>query len=228
MTRTAEEADELVRLSRRSKVPLQIGHIERFNAAVGMLRQLKEKPRFIEALRQGPFDGRIKDVGVVQDLMIHDLDIILELLEHSPVTKMEAVGVNVITPFEDIANVRLHFENGCVANVTASRISMERVRKIRVFQRSSYLSIDYMNQKVAMLRLKEGMTLNVTNFREAIVREQVPIQTKEPLRMELLSFIQCVREKLEPAVPPEHGYAALKLALDITEEVRKNMGSIRG
>ena len=228
MTRTAEEARELLQIARRLKVPLQIGHVERFNAAVTMLDKLKEKPRFMECLRQGPFDGRVKDIGVVLDLMIHDLDIILELVGDSPVTHVEAVGINILTPFEDIANARIHFKNGCVANVTASRIASDRIRKIRVFQANSYLSIDYMRQKVTMLKVKPGAELNPANFKENIVREEVPITPKEPLRMELASFIQSVRQGTAPVVSGDHGYAALKLAIEISKQIRKNMKKIRG
>ncbi len=224
MTRTAEQAKALLDISKRLKVPLQIGHVERFNAAIDMLQKLKQTPRFIESIRQGPFDGRVKDTGVVLDLMIHDLDIILDLVDDSPVVQLEAVGVNVLTAFEDIANARIHFKNGCVANVTASRISPERLRKIRVFQPSSYISIDYMNQKVTVLKLKQGLqaggSIDPQHWRDAIQREQVPITRKEPLRMELISFIQCVKEKKDPKVSGQHGYAALKLALDIVKAVR--------
>src|SRR6202047_5446655 len=180
ITETPEEAQELVRLAKERGVVLQVGHVERFNPVLSALEQRLTKPRFIEAHRLSPYPERSTDIGVVLDLMIHDLEIILHLV-HSPVQNIDAVGVAVLSRGEDIANARIRFENGCVANITSSRISPEQMRKIRVFQEDVYLSLDYQNQSGEIYR----------RTAEGLKREDVEIEREEPLKRELAAFIEC-------------------------------------
>ncbi|HEX4086503.1 MAG TPA: Gfo/Idh/MocA family oxidoreductase [Chthoniobacteraceae bacterium] len=208
ITETAEDARKLVELSQQAGRILQVGHVERFNPVMSKLEELLTEPRFIEAHRLSPYPNRSIEIGVVLDLMIHDLEIILHLVR-SPVTSIDAVGVPVLSRGEDIATVRLHFENGCVANVTASRISPEKLRKIRVFQREGYVSLDYQNQTGEIYRLGPG----------GIVREAVEIEKDEPLKRELASFIECAKQGKQPKVSGYEGAAALELAVEITRRI---------
>lgn len=215
---TTDEAEDLVRLAQQKGVILQVGHVERFNPVLGFLEERARSPRFIEAHRLAPFppprEGlhpRGTEVNVVLDLMIHDLEIILHLVG-SAVRDVRAVGVPVLSGSEDIANVRLLFESGCVANVTASRISPERMRKIRVFTSDAYLSLDYQNQAGEVFRKTPS----------GIVRDEVPIEKGEPLALELRSFADCVRRRDRPVVSAEHAAEALKLAVEITRRMRQD------
>jgi len=208
---TVEDAAELVAAARECQRVLQVGHIERYNPVLRELESSLTRPRFIESHRLSPFPGRSIDIGVVLDLMIHDLEIILHLVK-SPVDKIDAVGVPVLTRREDIANARLRFANGCVANITASRISPEKMRKIRVFQEDTYVSLDYQNQSGQLYR-KEGME---------IVREEVAIEKDEPLKCELADFVACAREGGKPRVTGHEASAALDLAIEITRLIEQN------
>ena len=214
---TTAEAEELVRLAREHGCILQIGHVERFNPVLGYLDSINKPPKFIEAHRLAsyppPRDGaapRGTEVSVVLDLMIHDLEVILHLVG-SPVTAIHAVGIPVLSPSEDIANVRLVFANGCVANVTASRISPEKMRKIRVFLPDSYVSLDYQAQEGLVYR-KEGMR---------ITRDKVPLEKGEPLANELRSFVRCVAGRNQPLVSGDQAAEALKLAVAIIQRLRE-------
>ncbi|MCD5397499.1 Gfo/Idh/MocA family oxidoreductase, partial [candidate division NPL-UPA2 bacterium] len=153
ITRTVEEAEKLIKLANRNKLIFQIGHVERYNVAVREMEKLVKSPRFIESHRLAPYQPRGTEVGVVLDLMIHDLDIILYLV-NSPLKRIEAIGVAALSQHEDIANARLLFENGCVANVTSSRLSRERLRKLRIFQNDSYISLDYLSQEIDFYQKK--------------------------------------------------------------------------
>jgi predicted dehydrogenase len=206
ITETPEQAQELVKLAKERGVVLQVGHVERFNPVLSALERRLTKPRFIEAHRLSPYPFRSVEIGVVLDLMIHDLEIILHLVR-APVKSIDAVGIPVLSKGEDIANARIRFQNGCVANVTASRISPEKMRKIRVFQQDAYLSLDYQNQSGEMFRLVNGM----------ITREAVEIERDEPLKRELLSFVECSRKGIQPVVSGSEAAAALELAIEITE-----------
>ncbi len=206
ITETPVQAEELVRLAREGSLILQVGHIERFNPVLSALEQRLTRPRFIESHRLTPYPFRSVEIGVVLDLMIHDLEIILHLVR-SPVQSIDAVGVPVLSKGEDIANARIRFENGCVANVTASRISPEKMRKIRVFQEDAYLSLDYQAQAGEIFRLIDGQ----------ITRETVAIEKEEPLKRELQSFVECARRGLQPVVSGSGATAALELATEITE-----------
>ncbi|MGA3171937.1 MAG: Gfo/Idh/MocA family oxidoreductase [Chthoniobacteraceae bacterium] len=215
ITETTEDARKLVELSNEAGRILQVGHVERFNPVMSKLEELLTKPRFIEAHRLSPYPNRSIEIGVVLDLMIHDLEIILHLVR-SPVKSIDAVGVPVLSRGEDIATVRLHFENGCVANVTASRISPEKLRKIRVFQREGYVSLDYQNQTGEIYRLAGGR----------IVREEVEIEKDEPLKRELAAFVDCARQGKQPKVSGYEGAAALELAAEITRRIEEHAATI--
>ena len=205
ITQHYEEAVELVELARDKPLILQVGHIERFNPALEALEKLLTQPRFIEAHRLSNYPTRGVDIGVILDLMIHDLEVILHLVQ-SPVVSLDAVGIPVLSATEDIANARLRFENGCVANITASRISPEKLRKIRVFQEDTYLSLDYQGQSGEIFRKQNGN----------IHREKVAIERREPLKMELDEFLRCAAEGGEPRVGGPQAAAALELAIRIT------------
>jgi predicted dehydrogenase len=209
---TVEDAQALVDASRKWERLLAVGHVERFNPVLKQLEGRLTKPRFIEAHRLSPFPNRSMDIGVILDLMIHDLEVILHLVK-SPVVGIDAVGVSVLTPTEDIANARLRFENGCVANVTASRISPERMRKIRVFQEDCYLSLDYQQQEGQMYA---KVDTGISKF-------DVEIEKGEPLMGELRSFVDAVARGEKPAVTGQQGLAALELALKVTELARLGM-----
>jgi len=214
---------------------LQVGHVERFNPVLSALEARLHQPRFIESHRLSPYPNRSTEIGVVLDLMIHDLEIILHLVR-SPLLSVDAVGVPVLSASEDIANARLHFENGCIANLTVSRVSPERLRKIRVFQEDCYLSLDYMRQEGFVYRMAEehrresslltklfasGDTTLVSEFAgRKILREPVPIEKGEPLKRELLDFVRCAKAGAEPKVSGREATAALALALDITNRIQ--------
>ena len=232
---TPAHARELAEAAARQGCVLQVGHVERFNPVLHALEAQLQNPRFLEVTRLSPYPNRSTDIGVVLDLMIHDIEIILHLVR-SPLVSLDAVGISVLGRGEDIANVRFRFENGCVANVTASRISQERVRKIRVFQENAYLSLDYKNQSGYLLRLARddertssglgkliGLATDskiVTDFSgKRIVREPVEIEKGEPLKIELESFLNCAREGLKPKVTGLAAADALDIALEITRRI---------
>jgi predicted dehydrogenase len=236
-TETPEQAHALCTLAQQRGLVLQVGHIERFNPALSALEARITRPRFIEASRLSPYPGRSLDVGVVLDVMIHDLEIVLHLVR-SPWEQVDAVGVSVLSKREDIANVRIRFANGCVANITASRISQDKLRKIRVFQQDAYLSLDYQNQSGYLLRMaredeQESSLLGkligvatdasiVTEFAgQRIVREPVAIEKGEPLARELASFVECARAGAAPKVGGREATAALELALEITRRIEQ-------
>jgi len=215
------EAERMVALAQEHNRILQVGHIERFNGAVIALFDAIKHPRFIECHRLSPYPNRGDDVSVVLDLMIHDLEIVLAL-DRSGVVSMDAVGVSVFSQHEDIANVRLRFASGCVANLTCSRISVDRMRKIRIFEQDAYLSTDYSDQEVLVYRKKPGAPDSVQNPMELIAIEPLPVHRDEPLRRELESFVTCVRDRVRPVVSGEDGLAALRLAEDIVAFIRQH------
>lgn len=209
MVRSLEEADIMMAAAAKSGAVLAVGHTERFNPAVEAARPLLQDPRFIEVHRLGTFPERSLDIDVVFDLMIHDLDVVLSLVK-SEVESIEAVGVPVLTGRVDIANVRLRFANGCIANLTASRISRDRVRKIRFFQPAGYLSIDYAAQKIEAYRLVKG-----DGPKPAIEGGEIPVANEEPLKRELADFVDAVKNKRAPLVDGAQGRRALELATRI-------------
>jgi predicted dehydrogenase len=244
MTDDTAQAADLVQLAQQKNCVLQVGHVERFNPVFNFLQTAAPEPRFIECHRLSPYPARSTDIGVVLDLMIHDLDVVLAFVK-SPVASVDAVGIPVLSKSEDIANARLRFTNGCVANLTASRVSPERMRKIRVFSGGtttpSYVSLDYRAQEGFIYRIaREGEqetpllkkvlaaklgvgkdSTIVSQFAgKKIVREPVPIAKDEPLKLELQHFVDCVREKQTPKVSGESAKRALDLAFEITRQIQ--------
>lgn len=207
---TLAQADALIKAAKKHGVVLQVGHVERFNAAIHAALKYLSHPRFIEVHRLSPYPFRGTDVSVVLDVMIHDLDLILMLVK-SPVARVSALGVSVLSPSEDIANARVEFKSGCVANLTASRISDETIRRIRVFQEDSYLSIDYKAQTVELAH-KEG---------PRIARINLPVNQRPPLQDELAAFVESVRTGKPPVVSGVDGRRALALALKIEQTMRR-------
>ena len=209
ITQTVQEADELLAIAKDKNLTLAVGHIERFNAAVEAIQKLKGDIKFAECHRLGPFTPRIKDVGVVLDLMIHDIDILLWLIK-SPIKNIDAVGVKILSDHEDIANVRITFENGAVCNITASRVTPYSIRKIRIFQPNAYISLDYIKQDAVIYRKTLG----------GIVSQNIDINKEQPLQKEIASFIQCVRSGEKPLASGEGGRDALKVALEILKKIK--------
>jgi predicted dehydrogenase len=245
MTESTLQAAQLVQMAQDGNCVLQVGHVERFNPVFKYLETVATEPRFIETHRLSPFPARSTDVGVVLDLMIHDLDVVMAFVKSS-VISVDAVGIPVLSKSEDIANARLRFANGCVANLTVSRVSPERMRKIRVFSgglTTSYISLDYRAQEGFIYRLaKDGEeessllkkllhakdTTLVSEFGgKRIVREPVPIAKEEPLKLELQDFIECIRAHRTPTVSGESAKRALDLALDITRQIQDANASMR-
>lgn len=244
MTDNADQAAELVQLAQQKNCVLQVGHVERFNPVFKYLETVATDPRFIETHRLSPYPARSTDIGVVLDLMIHDLDVVMAFVK-SPIKSVDAVGIPVLSKSEDIANARLRFENGCVANLTASRISPERMRKIRVFSggaMTSYVSLDYRAQEGYIYRIarddeEESSLLKkllaakdstiVSEFGgKRIVREPVPIEKVEPLKVELQSFVDCVHARQTPIVSGESAKAALDVAFEITRQIQEQLKNL--
>ncbi|MFA6599760.1 MAG: Gfo/Idh/MocA family oxidoreductase [Candidatus Omnitrophota bacterium] len=211
ITLKLEDADELIELARGQKLIMHVGHIERHNPGLKRIGEIAKNIRFFEIHRLGPFTGRINDCGVVLDLMIHDLDIVMGLVK-SEVAGFDAVGINVLTPFEDIANVRIKFANGAVANLTASRLTPEKQRKIRIFQDDAYISLDYGEQSAKIFRKIGPM----------ITQEKVDIQKAEPLREELKFFISEIQSGQNKGRPDVAARDALRFALEIVDRIQKN------
>ncbi|MCS7089233.1 MAG: Gfo/Idh/MocA family oxidoreductase [Verrucomicrobiota bacterium] len=240
MTERSDQAAALVALAQEHGCVLQVGHVERFNPVFAYLQNVARQPRFIEVHRLSPYPARSMDIGVVLDLMIHDLDVVLAFVA-APVVSVEAVGVAVLSRSEDIANARLRFSNGCVANLTASRVSPERLRKIRVFSAAPdpcYISLDYQAQTGFIYRLapddqppsstwtrllalagRDAAVVTAFGGRK-IVREPVPLNREEPLKLELKHFIDCAKARQRPLVDGETARAALDLALEITRQIQ--------
>ncbi len=210
LARDPAEAAEMIALASASGAVFGVGHTERYNPAIAAVRPLIDEPRFIEVHRLGTFPDRSLDIDVVFDLMIHDLDVVLSMVP-STVASVEAVGVAVLTPKPDIANARLRFESGCIANITASRISRDRVRKIRLFQRDSYISVDYAAREAERWRL-----VRRNGGPPAIDGGPLPVVDEEPLHRELADFVAAVRDRRAPGVTGADGLRAVELAQRIT------------
>jgi predicted dehydrogenase len=234
LTKTIEQGEELCRIAREKKVVLQVGHVERFNPAVTAVLDVIKKPRFIEVHRLSPFRFRSSDIDVVLDLMIHDLDIVLHLTR-SPLARVDAVGMSLLFGKEDMANARLEFEDGCVANLTASRISEKSMRKTRIFSEDCYVTVDTLAKEAwiyrttpqlgeALAKLPKDRDLNLADLatipKEFYSVQEVKLPDEEPLARELQSFLEAVGQKKEPVVPGEHGVRAMKAAETILTEMR--------
>jgi predicted dehydrogenase len=214
-TTTLEEADELIQLAESKGLILQVGHLERFNGALSALEGIVQNPLFIESQRLGPFSGRGTDVDVVLDMMVHDIDIILSLV-NSKVRECRAIGIPILTSYFDIANARIEFENGCAANLTASRVSREKIRRTRIFQRDGTLSIDYLSQKVSSSKKithpeKKGVS--------EIVTKEIPVKKIDLLEVEIHSFLRSVRNREDARVSGWDGKRALEVALQIIQKI---------
>jgi predicted dehydrogenase len=212
---TLEQADELIRLAIRHRCLIQVGHLERFNPAVAALTSRIHKPMFFEAHRLSIFSPRALDVDVILDLMIHDLDIVLHLA-NSPVLQVHAVGLPILSSKVDIANARIEFESGCVANFTASRVSTERVRKLRFFQPHQYVSVDYARQDLLIINVESQSAPQLT---PALNFDKPQIVPGEPLRLEIESFLTSILDSTEPLVSATQGRQALALALQVQAAV---------
>ncbi len=213
VTQTVAEADELIQLADKKGVVFQVGHLERFNPAVMALKGVLKNPQFIESHRLAPFKTRGTDVNVVLDLMIHDIDILLSMVPH-PMKAINSVGVPVLSEEVDIANARLQFENGCVANVTASRASRETMRKMRIFQQDAYISIDFQSREIAIYKKKKGLTL-IPGLPNVGV-EKRSFDQGDPLKDEIDAFIAAVRDGTPPVVTGADGKRALEIATRIS------------
>lgn len=237
MASTIEEAKELIQLARQHGTTLQVGHIERFNPVVVATYPYIQNPVFLECDRISPFSFRSMDISVVMDLMIHDIDLVLNLVD-APVASVDAVGARVLSDAEDLANARITFENGCVAMVKASRVAIQRSRKMRIFCENSYISLDYIAKTGMRISLKDGFDRSAIDFEKMASMEQAqgafPVFTRyfdiqqlhipsdEPLKTELDSFLEAVRTKREPVVTGEHGLQAIEIAVKITEDIRRS------
>lgn len=208
ITETVDQAEELVSMARKNGLILQTGHLERFNPAVEAIEDMIKEPKFIEVQRLGSFSARSLDIDVVLDLMIHDLDIILALIKDE-VNAIKSSGIHVLSEKIDIANARLEFKSGCIATLTASRVHQGKVRKLRIFEPTSYYSIDYIDQEVKVFPLNGSQTDIKT----------LKITKEEPLKKELKNFFKCIREKRTNKVSGEEGLRALKLAYRVLEEI---------
>jgi predicted dehydrogenase len=220
MAASLGEADELIAAAWRRGRILQVGHVERFNPAVTAVQSIVSRPMFFEVHRLGIFTPRSLDIDVVYDVMIHDLDIVLSLV-NSPVADLKAVGIPVMTDKVDIAHARVEFETGTVANLTASRVSTERVRKMRFFQEHEYISLDFTRQDVVRVRVKPGTPQPEINF------EKLPTTSEEPLRAELRAFLDSVRTRQTPAVDGLAGRRALELADRVMAGILEHAGRVQ-
>jgi predicted dehydrogenase len=209
---TAEEARMLIDVATRKNRVLQVGHVERFNPVVTLAREAATRPQFFEIHRLAAFSPRSLDIDVVLDLMIHDIDIVLSLVS-APVKEVRAVGIPVLSPRADIANARVEFEDGCVANFTASRVSFEKVRKLRFFQPHDYISVDYASQTGTMVSLRMG----------GVIERKLEPSNQEPLRIELAAFVDCVKTRKKPLVSGEDGLRALELAKRINAAIAERL-----
>lgn len=233
LTHTIEEAEHLLDESKKAGVKVQVGHVERFNPALLALGQMQLKPMFIEAHRLAMFNPRGTDVSVVLDLMIHDLDLVLNLVQ-SEVKFISASGVSVVSKTPDISNARLEFENGCVANLTASRISMKQMRKLRLFQKDAYISLDFLDKNAQIIRLfdpadpnlpEDGNQLELQTDEgvKLVHMELLATEAVNAIKMELETFADCIEQDTRPIVSIEDGYNALKAAYQIIEQIQKRI-----
>lgn len=212
ITKTLEEADELLEIAKKDNLIIQVGHIERFNSAIRAIEPFIKQPRFIECSRLGPFVERAADIGVVLDLMIHDIDIILGLVK-SHVENIEAVGVKMVSEHEDTANVRITFANKAVCDLTASRVTKKASRNIKISQEDCYIHLDYLTQSAILFKRKNHF----------LKKKRIKIKKEEPLKKELESFVYCVQNSKKPVVSGEEAREALSVAIDITKQIKDKL-----
>lgn len=236
ITHTVEEAEELLKLTQKHGVKVQVGHVERFNPALLALDPNQLDPKFIEAHRLAIFNPRGTDVSVVLDLMIHDIDIILSMID-AEVTHISANGVAVVSPTPDIANARIEFSNGAVANVTTSRISMKQMRKVRLFQKDAYISLDFLDKQAQVIRMFDKddehvqkfdnlMELQTPDSTKYIHIDMPPIEPTNAIKMELETFADSILQNTRPRVSIEDGYKALKVAYEIIKEIEEKANQL--
>ena len=216
ITTKLSDADKLLALARKNRLAIQVGHIERFNSAIRTIKSIIKNPRFIECHRVGPYDPRVAKTGVTLDLMIHDIDIVLDLVK-SPIKSVESVGAFILSDTEDIANARIRFGNNIVCDLTASRMSSETTRKIRIFQNNAYISLDYVKQEAFIHTKKNGR----------LHQQKIDILRQDSLKAELSDFIHCIRHKKKPLVSGEEGRNALALALQITGQIKQKKNYVK-
>jgi len=212
ITKTLEEADELLEIAKKKNLIIQVGHIERFNSAIRAIEPYINEPRFIECNRLGPFVERAADIGVVLDLMIHDIDIILGLIK-SPVEHIEAVGVKIVSEHEDTANVRMTFANNTICDLTASRVTKKASRTIKIAQEDSFISLNYLTQSAILYKRKN----------HHLKKKKIKIKKEEPLKKELESFVHCVLNNTRPIVSGEEARNALRVAIGITQQIKAKL-----
>jgi predicted dehydrogenase len=223
-----EEAEQVLAAAQAKGCLVQVGHVEHFNPVMGFLEKEASRPKYITAERLAPYQVRGTEVGVVLDLMIHDIGIVLALVK-SPIARIDSVGISVLSKTEDIANARIQFENGCVANLSASRMSLKKAREIRIFQDNAYLSLDFMNQSGHLVRksdiiafgLKMKIGLVKAGDTNSIPVHEIPIEKGEPLALEIAHFVESVARSRQPKVGAALGKSALEVAIAITEQIRK-------
>lgn len=216
LTESIAEAETLIRLAQENQLVLQVGHVERFNPAVIEMSRHAKDPMFVEASRLGPYDPRVSHIGVVLDLMIHDIDIVLALVRDT-VTRLDAVGGQLLSDHPDIVKATLYFSRGCRADLTASRVSVKRYRKIRVFQKDAYMSLDYSEKSLKIYRKKKPVISSLT---DVYVQRPRLNRKQEPLDLELRHFVGCIQEGKPPLVGGQHGRDALEIALDIQNAMK--------
>jgi predicted dehydrogenase len=219
ISETVAEAETLIEIARHKHLVLQVGHIERFNSVMIGIEENIDNPLFLESTRLAPFTTRSTDISVILDLMIHDIDIILDLID-SPIKRISASGISVLSETVDIANARVEFENHCVANVTASRISRKRERKLRIFQKNAYLSADFQEKILAVNRT--GKTDNEAGFKD-ITHEELRFEDNDALNLEVLDFIRAIKNDSQPTVSGEDGRRALETAIAITGQIKQSL-----
>ncbi len=229
MAHTMDEAKQLLQLVQESKIKFQVGHVERFNPAFLAVKNLQLNPMFIEVHRLAQFNPRGTEVSVIMDLMIHDIDVILSLVK-SEVKNIYASGVAVMTDTPDIANVRMEFNNGCVANLTSSRISMKKMRKIRLFQKDAYIGIDFLDKKTEVIKLKTPEDENVFSFDlqtpagiKTIAIASPPVPEVNAIKMELQEFINSIQKNTQPIVNEIDGYRAMEVAHQILKKINQSL-----
>lgn len=235
VTKTLDEAEKLIALSREKGLKIQVGHVERFNPAFIAAKPYLGQPMFIETHRLAQFNPRGLDVPVVLDLMIHDIDVILKAVG-AEVSNISASGVNVVADTPDIANARLEFENGCVANLTTSRIAVKNMRKSRFFQRDAYIAVDFLEKKTEIVKMQEAtgdegpfsmvLDLGDAKGKKEIIFENPKVEPSNAIREELFTFSQAINNNTEPIVTIEDGYKALKVAHQILEKIEANLQKI--
>ncbi|HSY53492.1 MAG TPA: Gfo/Idh/MocA family oxidoreductase [Opitutaceae bacterium] len=221
------EAEQVLAAAQKNNCLVQVGHVEHFNPVMAFLEKEADHPRYITAERLAPYQTRGTEVGVVLDLMIHDIGIVLALVK-SPLARIDSVGIHVLSKTEDIANARLQFENGCVANLNASRLSLKKAREIRIFQDNAYLSLDFMNQSGHLVKksdiitygLKMKIGLVKPGDHNSVPVHQIPIEKGEPLALELAHFVESVTKAKQPKVGGALGKSALEVAITITDQIR--------